>query len=108
MMKNVIKRSLVLLVMSAVVMCILSTVSYADTQQIDLSNLDTIPEVTPTPTATPTPTTTKTNSTPTPTPTQSKSKTLPQTGSNTEIIFVVGLVTLLGATIYMYKKAVKY
>ena len=102
--KNVIKRSFMLLIMSAMLILGVSTISYADSAVIDLNDLDTIQQVTPTPT----PSATKATSTPTPTPTPNKSKTLPQTGSNVEVIFVVGLGALLGVTVYMYKKAVKY
>lgn len=98
--KNVIKRSFMLLIISTMLIWGVSTISYADTEAIDLNSLNTIPQVTPTPS------TTKATSTPTPTP--NKSKILPQTGSNVEAIFVVGLGALLGVTIYMYKKAVKY
>ena len=100
--KNVIKRSFMLLIISAMLILGVSTISYADSAVIDLNDLDTIQQVTPTPT----PSATKATSTPTPTP--NKSKTLPQTGSNVEVIFVVGLGALLGVTVYMYKKAVKY
>lgn len=102
---NLVKKIIGILLTSVIFMYLSAGISSADTTQIDLGSLETIGEDTTTTTTT----TTKTSPTKNVIPevdnkTVANTKTLPQTGSNNEIIFVAGLTILIGTAIYVYKQ----
>ncbi len=107
--KNIIKKVAFIVLAVLISIGLFSRVAFADTAPIDINSLETIGEATP---SSSTQTPTSTNETPTTGNTVSgatnntivNTRELPHTGSNTEIIFFVGLTILVGTTIYIYKK----
>lgn len=106
-MKNNLVRKVIEIAIAVVFfMYLLSKIVLADTAQIDLNSFENMTSTTQNTinnTAVQqnnsTNTATKTNSTVT-----SDSKKLPQTGSNNEIVFVIGIGVLVGTAVVIYKK----
>lgn len=113
--KNLIKKVVFIVLAVLISICLFSGVAFADTTPIDINSLETIGESTPSSsTETPTsvnevPTTQNTvpevtNSSTITNNTVANTTELPHTGSNTGIVFVIGITILAGITIYIYRK----
>lgn len=111
--KNLIKKVVFIVLAVLISICLFSGVAFADTAPIDINSLETIGEsTTNTGTSAPineVPTTQNTvpevtNSSTITNNTVANTTELPHTGSNTGIVFVIGITILAGITIYIYRK----
>lgn len=110
--KNLVKKLVFVVLAILISICLFSKAVFADTAPIDINSLETIGESTSssgteTPTSineVPTAENTAPNNYVETNNTVANTSELPHTGSNVEIIFVVGLTILVGTTIYIYRK----
>lgn len=102
---NLIKKLVGVLLSVVILTYLFSKVAYADTPQIDLNSLEIIGE-TPSTTTNEIENNYVQNNTVSEVQNNTVANTsaLPQTGSNTDIIFVLGITILIGTTVYVYKK----
>lgn len=110
---NLTRKFIMILLVSALLMYVITGRSYAD-DIINLDSLETIEEIETTTesndvidiggnTATETNNVVQNNVTTN--SSSSNQTTLPETGSNTEIIFIIGVTVLAGTAIYVHKKS---
>lgn len=110
-MKNKIKTISKIVLFIAITVYAVTGISFADTSPIDLNSLEDMPSISNTENNVTTNNNTVNNTVINNTTTQNSTNTtsvnaskIPQTGSNTEVIFGVGITVLVATSIVIYKK----